>query len=113
MWPGWGRRAEGDQQAALPVQESQPLICPACTGKHAQNMICPALSSAPQVEPEDLQKAVQLVILPRSTITDMPPPEDVSARAFLVGGPKRRAELACSHSFQPAMDWLPGSPFSG
>lgn len=37
-----------------------------------------ALEGRDKVEPEDLQKAVQLVILPRSIITDQPPPEDVS-----------------------------------
>ncbi|KAL4860043.1 Magnesium-chelatase subunit ChlD [Chlorella vulgaris] len=35
-----------------------------------------ALEGRDKVEPEDLQKAVQLVILPRSIITDQPPPED-------------------------------------
>lgn len=35
-----------------------------------------ALDGRDKVEPEDLQKAVQLVILPRSVLLDQPPPED-------------------------------------
>ena len=37
---------------------------------------CAALEGRQQVEPEDLQKAVELVILPRSILMDMPPPQD-------------------------------------
>jgi len=37
---------------------------------------CAALEGRMQVEPEDLQKAVQLVILPRSILMDMPPQDE-------------------------------------
>lgn len=37
---------------------------------------CAALEGRNRVEPEDLQRAVELVILPRSVLRDPPPPEE-------------------------------------
>lgn len=37
---------------------------------------CAAIEGRLSVEPEDLQKAVELVILPRSILLDMPPPPE-------------------------------------